>query len=37
MYWEAMRTPALPGLYDVTDCSVDYFVTDWENLDNSGL
>ena len=27
MYWEAMRTPALPGEYDVTDGSVDYYDT----------
>ena len=26
MYWEAMRTPALPGEYDVTDGSVDYTI-----------
>ena len=32
MYWEAMRTPALPGEYDVTDGSVDYYDTDWENV-----
>ena len=37
MYWEAMRTPALPGEYDVTDGSVDYYDTDWENVDNSAL
>ena len=37
MYWEAMRTPALPGEYDVTNGSVDYYDTDWENVDNSAL
>lgn len=30
MYWQAMRTPALPGENDVTDGSVDYYDTDWE-------
>ena len=37
MYWQAMRTPALPGENDVTDGSVDYYDTDWENVDNSAL
>jgi len=37
MYWEAMRTPALPGENDVTNGSVDYYDTDWENVDNSAL
>ena len=37
MYWEAMRTPSLPGENDVTDGSVDYYDTDWENVDNSAL
>ena len=35
MYWEAMRTPALHGEYDVTDGSVDYYDTDWENVENN--
>ena len=37
MYWEAMRTPALPGEYDVTDGSVDYYDTDWETVENGAL
>ena len=37
MYWEAMRTPSLPGENDVTNGSVDYYDTDWENVDNSAL
>ena len=32
-----MRTPSLPGENDVTDGSVDYYDTDWENVDNSAL
>ena len=35
MYCEEMRTPSLPGENDVTDGSVDYYDTDWENVDNS--
>ena len=34
MYWQAMRTPALPGENDVTDGSVDYYDMDWENVEN---
>ncbi len=26
--------PGLPGEEDVTDGSVDYYDTDWENVDN---
>ena len=37
MYWQEMRTPALPGENDVTNGSVDYYDTDWENVDNSAL
>ncbi|MFR9068689.1 MAG: hypothetical protein ACLVJH_19405 [Faecalibacterium prausnitzii] len=38
MYWEAMRTSRrCPGRDDVTDGSVDYYDTDWENVDNGAL
>ena len=37
MYWEAMRTPALRGEYDVTYGSVDYYDTDWETVENGAL
>ena len=37
MYWQEMRTPSLPGENDVTNGSVDYYDTDWENVDNSAL
>ena len=37
MYWEEMRAPALPGEEDVTDGSVDYYDTDWENVENGAL
>ncbi len=34
MYYDKPRVPALPGQNDVTDGSVDYYGTDWENVDN---
>ena len=37
MFWEEMRVPGLPGEEDVTDGSVDYYGTDWENVDNGAL
>lgn len=37
MFWEEMRVPGLPGEDDVTDGSVDYYGTDWENVDNGAL
>lgn len=37
MYEEQPRVPALPGEDDVTDGSVDYYGTDWENVDNGAL
>mgnify|MGYP006927053093 FL=1 len=37
MYWEEQRVPALPGAEDVTDGSVDYYDTDWENVENGAL
>ena len=37
MYYEEPRIPALPGEENVTDGSVDYYDTDWENVDNSAL
>ena len=37
MPWEEMRVPSLPGEDDVTDGSVDYYGTDWENVDNGAL
>ena len=37
MFWEEMRVPGLPGEDDVTDGSVDYYDTDWENVDNGAL
>ena len=37
MFREEMRVLGLPGAEDVTDGSVDYYDTDWENVDNSAL
>lgn len=37
MIWEELRVPALPGEEDVTDGSVDYYGTDWENVENGAL
>lgn len=37
MACEDPRVPGLPGEEDVTDGSVDYYDTDWENVDNSAL
>lgn len=37
MIWEESRVPALPGEEDVTDGSVDYYGTDWENVENGAL
>lgn len=37
MICEEMRVPALPGAEDVTDGDVDYYGTDWENVDNGAL
>ena len=37
MFREEMRVLSLPGAEDVTDGSVDYYDTDWENVDNSAL
>ena len=37
MFWEEPRVPGLPGAEDVTDGSVDYYDTDWENVENGAL
>lgn len=37
MAWEDPRVPALPGSEDVTDGDVDYYGTDWENVENGAL
>ncbi len=37
MALDERRIPALPGEDDVTDGSVDYYGTDWENVDNGAL
>ncbi len=37
MICEEMRVPGLPGEDDVTDGSVDYYGTDWENVENGAL
>ena len=37
MICEEPRVPGLPGAEDVTDGDVDYYGTDWENVDNSAL
>ena len=37
MFCEKIRIPGLPGSGTVTDGSVDYYDTDWENVDNSAL
>ena len=37
MYWEEQRVPALQGAEDVTDGDVDYYGTDWENVENGAL
>ena len=37
MICEEMRVPGLPGENDVTDGSVDYYGTDWENVENGAL
>ena len=37
MICEEPRVPALPGEEDVTDGSVDYYDTDWENVENGAL
>lgn len=34
MILEEQRVPSLPGAEDVTDGSVDYYGTDWTNVDN---
>lgn len=37
MICEEPRVPGLPGAEDVTDGDVDYYGTDWENVDNGAL
>lgn len=37
MFYEKIRVPGLPGAEDVTDGSVDWYETDWENVDNGVL
>ena len=37
MFWEEPRVPGLPGAEDVTDGSVDYYDTDWENGGNAEM
>lgn len=37
MNCEEPRVPALPGAEDVTDGSVDWYGTDWENVENGAL
>ena len=37
MLREEPRVPGLPGAEDVTDGDVDYYGTDWENVDNGAL
>ena len=37
MYWEEQRVPALQGAEDVTDGDVDYYGTDWENVETGAL
>ena len=37
MLYEEPRVPGLPGAEDVTDGDVDYYGTDWENVDNGAL
>ena len=37
MFCEKIRVPGLPGEEDVTDGSVDWYETDWENVDNGVL
>ena len=37
MLCEEPRAPGLPGAEDVTDGDVDYYGTDWENVDNGAL
>ena len=37
MICEEPRVPALPGEEDVTDGSVDYYDTDWQNVENGAL
>lgn len=37
MICEEQRVPGLPGAEDVTDGDVDYYGTDWENVDNGAL
>ena len=37
MLCEEPRVPGLPGAEDVTDGDVDYYGTDWENVDNGAL
>ncbi len=34
MFFEGSRVPGLPGAEDVTDGNVDYYDTDWENVEN---
>ena len=37
MFYEKIRVPGLPGEEDVTDGSVDWYETGWENVDNGVL
>lgn len=37
MFCEKIRVPGLPGEENVTDGSVDWYETDWENVDNGVL
>ena len=37
MLFEEQRVPGLPGAEDVTDGDVDYYGTDWENVENGAL
>ena len=37
MNCEQPRVPGLPGAENVTDGDVDYYGTDWENVDNGAL
>ena len=34
MLWEEPTPTGVPGAEDVTDGSVDYYDTDWENVEN---
>lgn len=37
MLCQEPRVPGLPGAEDVTDGDVDYYGTDWKNVDNGAL